>query len=144
MTWKSFILTLSVTFSLTVGKGVFVDIFYFSSFPPGSVLMSKNPPKNSLQSHRRKNRLLLCFSALSGGNCLSMDRDNVLTRPDVLEPSTWTVKGPTKIHTNDHNKLVFAVYMARTYRSWPVFKLDRRLNHCPSVRLGFSQVSEAN
>lgn len=45
-----------------------------------------------------------------------------------------------KILTKHHNNVMFTVYMARTYRSWPVFKR----NHCPSVRLGFSPVSEAN
>lgn len=52
---------------MTVGKGVFVDIFYLSLFHQSPFYVQKST-KNSLQPDRRKNRLFLCFSALSGGN----------------------------------------------------------------------------
>lgn len=54
---QAFLLTLSVTFSLTVGKGVFVDIFPVSS-SNSHRLLSKNPPRIVLSATKMQNMAL--------------------------------------------------------------------------------------
>lgn len=63
---QAFLLTLSVTFSLTVGKGVFVDIFPVSA-SNSHRLLSKNPPRIFLSSTKMQNIAL----QLSPGETLS-------------------------------------------------------------------------
>lgn len=74
---QPFLLTLSVTFSLTVGKGVFVDIFPISS-STSRRLLSKNAPRTFFSLTEIVG--YAGFAALSRGNCFSMDRDNVGTK----------------------------------------------------------------